>query len=137
MATVETLFAAFGVEALDEASIRDRMQRGRRFHLQDPASFRACFADWERPEDEGLAGFVFGGLAASKDNLRLTLTEGEATVFPLVNEQNEGRPVILRQLEGEWKIVLRQSVPASVRRRLYEVHRRSEAQLEAAGYAAP
>jgi len=79
-----------------------------------------------------MAGYVFDNLTATKDHLRVTLSEDEATVIPETNTGPD-RPVTLRREAGEWKIVLRDSVPASVQRRLEAVYRRSRDQHEKVG----
>lgn len=112
--TIRTLFSAYGVEDLSQQQIRDRMTRHGRFELRDRESYLACFADLETTADEGLAGFVFGALAAGKDDLRTTITNDRATVSP-----REGMNVVLLRSEsGRWRISLRDSVPDEVRTRL-------------------
>jgi len=132
-ATIETLLDVYGVADVSQEEVQRRMHLGRRFQLQDPELFHACFSDFRGPEDEGLAGYVFGSLAAAKDHLRLTLSEDEATILPEV-DGGPGRPVVLRRQGTEWKIVLRESVPTTVQRRLRAVYRRSQSQHEQAGH---
>jgi hypothetical protein len=112
--TVRTLFGAYGVEDLSQQEIRDRMTTHGRFELRDRESYLACFADLETTADEGLAGFVFGALAAGKDELRTTITNDRATVSPRENMN----VVLLRGEDGRWRISLRESVPDEVRTRL-------------------
>ena len=131
-ATVQTLLDVYGVAEVPQEEVQRRMRLGRRFQLQDPALFHRCFGDLRGPQDEGMAGYVFGSLAAAKDHLRVTLSEDEATVIP-ETDAGPGRPVTLRREAGEWKIVLRDSVPASVQRRLEAVYRRSRDQHEKVG----
>lgn len=117
-ATLGTLFEAWGVDALTAADVEARKARGRGFHLSDPASFRGCFADWEQPADEALAGYVFGVLAPAKDALRVVPGAERTLVFA-----EDAPPVVLRRDEGGWRIVLGESVPASTRRHLGEAAR--------------
>jgi hypothetical protein len=133
-ATIQTLLDVYGVGDVAEEEVQRRMSLGRRFQLQDPELFHLCFSDFRGPEDEGLAGYVFGSLAAAKDHLRITMTRDVATVIPEV-DAGPGRPVTLRQDGDDWKIVLRESVPASVQQRLRAVYRRSVDQHQRAGQA--
>lgn len=132
-ATIDTLLDVYGVADVSQDEVQRRMRLGRRFQLQDPQVFHSCFSDFRGPEDEGLAGYVFGSLAAAKDHLRLTISDDEATVIPEV-DGGPGRPVVLRKQGLSWKIVLRRSVPTSVQRRLRAVYRRSQEQHEQAGH---
>ncbi|MEO0323005.1 MAG: hypothetical protein AAF447_08605 [Myxococcota bacterium] len=116
--TLATLFEAWGIEGLSGAEVKARQESGRRFHLSDPQAFRACFADWERREDEALAGYVFGVLAPAKGSLRVVPGEERTLVFA-----PDASPIVLRPGHG-WRIVLQESVPASVRRRLVVEARR-------------
>lgn len=131
-ATIQTLLDVYGVADVPEEEVQRRMSLGRSFQLQDPELFHRCFSDFRGPEDEGLAGYVFGSLAAAKDHLRITLSEDEATVIPQI-DGGQGRPVTLRRDGSKWKVVLRESVPTSVQRRLRAVYRRSREQHEGAG----
>jgi hypothetical protein len=125
LATVNTLFEAYGVQNLTEDEVQERMQVRGRFHLSDPAGFRGCFVDYQGDQDESLAGYVFGRLAAAKDSLRFE--PGEERVLVRTGER-EGRqdPVVLLPREGEWKISLRESVPASVRTQLHGIFMRTK-----------
>jgi len=112
--TVQTLFSAYGVEDLSQDDVRARMATNARFELRDRVTYLECFGDLETPTDEGLAGFVFGALAAGKDELRTTIANERATVSP-----REGMNVVLlRGEDGRWLISLRESVPDEVRTRL-------------------
>lgn len=112
--TISTLFSAYGVEDLSQDEIRARMTGNDRFELRDRDTYLSCFADVRTPTDEGLAGFVFGALAAGKDDLRTTITNDRATVSP-----RPGFDVVLhREEDGRWLIALEESVPAEVRTRL-------------------
>jgi hypothetical protein len=112
--TISTLFSAYGVEDLSQEEVRSRMAGNGRFELRDRDTYLSCFGDLRTPTDEGLAGFVFGGLAAGKDDLRTTITNDRATVSP-----RPGFDVVMhREEDGRWLISLDESVPAEVRTRL-------------------
>lgn len=117
-ATIETLLDAYGVADVSGAEVRRRMQIGRTFHLNDPAARAACFEDFRGEADEGLVGYVFGSLAAGKDELTSSITGETAHVFGTDVEGTRSRPVVLRRGDAGWRIVLRESVPADARRRL-------------------
>ncbi len=118
-ATIDTLLETYGLEGVTQDEVRRRMRVGRTFHLNDPATRDLCFADLGHESDEGFIGFVFGSVAAGKDDLRITVTDDVAHVFSETREGRRARPVVLRQDdEGAWKIILNESVPDSVRTRL-------------------
>ncbi len=117
-ATIRTLFEVYGVAELSQAEVRARMLRYGRFHLNDPATLRACFADWDEDEDEALAGYVFGQLAPNKDDVHVTMTEDLATAVSRDEEGTRSRPVKLTREGGRWLIILAESVPRSAQRRL-------------------
>ncbi len=122
--TVRTLFAAYGLEHVPEETILARLAEGQRFELLDPAGFRACFADHRGPEHEGMAGYVFGVLAAGKEHLRFR-ADGER-VRVLVGRGGASDPrIVMRRTRGGFKIVLAESVPEDVRRRLLALYDRS------------
>lgn len=124
-ATVDSLFASYGVSDVPEAEIRQRMRSRGRFDLLDGDLYQSCFADFHGEADEGLAGYVFGNLVAGKDQLRITLSSDSATIFP-TSAEGSPRPVMLRREDGEWKIVLRESVPTEIQERLATVYQRSK-----------
>ncbi|MBX3246694.1 MAG: hypothetical protein KF901_05870 [Myxococcales bacterium] len=117
-ATVETLLDAYGVAQVSGDEVRRRMQIGRTFHLNDPAARDVCFDELRGDADEGLIGYVFGSLAAGKDELTVSITGETAHVFGTDVEGNRSRPVVLRRSPAGWRIALRESVPADARRRL-------------------
>ena len=116
-ATIQTLFDVYGVLEVPQAEIDRRMEIGYRFHLVDPTTLRLCFADWNEPEDEGLAGYVFGNLIVAKDDLVATI-RGERAEMMVQDPQRRSRPVVFEREEGAWRIVLEQSVPRSIRQEL-------------------
>ena len=124
-ATVQTLFTAYDVERLEEAEVQELLRQRVQFQLRDRAAYQACFSDWRSPHDEGLAGFVFGRLAAVKDHLRYEhASDDQGALIRVVPVRNgdPGHPVILRQTDAGWKIALRESVPTELRQRLYRVY---------------
>lgn len=112
--TIETLFTAYGIEDLSQEEVRERMASNSHFELRDRDTYLSCFGDLATPTDEGLAGFVFGALAAGKDDLRTTMANDRATVSPRAGVE----VVLLREEDGRWLISLRDSVPDEVRTRL-------------------
>ncbi len=125
LATVQTLFEAYGVNGLSQDEVRERMQVRGRFHLSDPEGFRGCFVDYQGDQDESLAGYVFGRLAAAKDDLRFE--PGEQRVLIHTSEGGDAPdPVVLLREGEEWKISLLQSVPASVRTQLHGIFMRTK-----------
>lgn len=127
--TVATLLASHGLEGVSQDEIRERMARHERFAVTDEASFRACFVDLDDPLAEGLAGWVLGALAAGRDELRTEIFAESATVAP-----REGvRIAMQRRPDGTWRIALRDSVPADVRRALASVAQRHDRRARAQG----
>lgn len=124
-ATLGTLFRAYGVDRTREPEVREHMQSGGKFKLRSEDEFRACFADYRGPLDEGLAGFVFGRLVARKDSLTFE-TKGDRTqVF--IRDQSKGKPAAVMVAEASgWKLSLKESVPADVAGKLRELYRRAE-----------
>lgn len=121
-ATLDTLMASYGVKDMTQDEIQESMRKRARFELRDENAYRGCFADYRGPQDEGLAGFVFGTVAAGKDQLEIKHIQGKAHVYP--DPERLDRSVVLVETDGEWKISLRDSVPSSVRRALTEEYRR-------------
>ncbi|MCB9598851.1 MAG: hypothetical protein H6721_07705 [Sandaracinus sp.] len=118
--TAETLLDVYGVADVSEEEVRRRMQIGRSFHLNDPDTRAVCFADLDEsaPEAEGLVGYVFGSLASGKSDLEVTITGDVAHVFGKDEMGRRSRPVVMRRHTEGWKIVLRESVPVAIQRRL-------------------
>lgn len=118
--TAETLLEVYGVADVSEEDVRRRMRIGRSFHLHDPETRALCFADLDEsaPDAEGLVGYVFGSLASGKSDLEVTITGDVAHVFGRDESGRRSRPVVMRREDAGWKIVLRESVPAAIQRRL-------------------
>ncbi len=126
-ATVDTLLESYGLESVSQEEVRRRMRLGRRFHLVDPAARDACFDVPIGRVEEGLVGFVFGSLAPTKDDMRISISGESAHVFGETLPGRPNTPVVLRRDgEGNWRIALYESVPARVRRRLAEAARAPE-----------
>lgn len=130
-ATVGTLLESYGVDRMSQDDIQESMRKRARFELRDEQAYRACFGDWNGPQDEGLAGFVFGTVAAGKDQLEVEREGDRARVYP--DPERRDRSVVLVEREGEWKISLRDSVPSSVREALTEEYRRMSDRNRRAG----
>ncbi len=118
--TAETLLEVYGVANVSEEEVRRRMRIGRSFHLNDPETRARCFLDLDEstPEAEGLVGYVFGSLASGKSDLEVTITGDVAHVFGKDESGRRSRPVVMRRGNAGWKIVLSESVPVAIRRRL-------------------
>jgi hypothetical protein len=125
---VRTLLAAYGVDGVPEQEIQRRMRERGQFDLRDEVTYRACFADYVGPADEGLAGYVFGALAARKDSLRVVRIGDRAHVFPVADDQSH--MIVMTRADGVYRISLRDSVPQRVQAQLRDVHRRARAQAE-------
>jgi len=129
-ATVRTLLHAYGLSGLSQQDIQKRMRDHRRFELLDELAYRACFEDFDSADDEGLAGFVVGAIAAGRDSLRVTIVQGTASVFP----SPQARIVLHRHDDG-WKISLRESVPGEVQRELRAITQRAAERARRLGRA--
>lgn len=130
--TAETLLEVYGVADVSEEEVRRRMRIGRSFHLHDPETRALCFADLDEsaPDAEGLVGYVFGSLASGKSDLEVTITGDVAHVFGRDETGRRSRPVVMRREDSGWKIVLRESVPVAIQRRLAEGPARSNEPIE-------
>lgn len=118
--TVRTLMSAYGLADATQEQIRERLAAHDRFEMQSRATFRACFEDLG-PESgtagaasEGVAGFVFGALAAGRDDMRVQIAGDRATVSPRAGVEI----VMHRGDDGAFRIVLAESVPDEVRARM-------------------
>ncbi len=116
--TVETMLRAYGLEDATQEQIRERLSSQGRFELRDRASYEACFEDLgQGPVNEGLAGFVFGAIAAGREDLRVETYGDRATVSP-----REGIEIVMHRDEhGAYRVVIAESVPAEVRARMAAV----------------
>ncbi|MEM7137121.1 MAG: hypothetical protein AAF500_11110 [Myxococcota bacterium] len=123
-ATITTLFTTYDLADVPQTEIRRRFEAGERFKLLNPTLFQSCFSDWQGEHDEGLGGFVFGQLVVAKDELVIEVDEDVARVRPKHGPEDLP-PVLLVRQDAGWKIDLRQSIPAEIRQRLYEVNRRA------------
>ena len=122
-ATVDSLFNAYGISGMSESDVIRRLENRQRFTLVDPALHRACFADWRGQHDEGLAGYVFGRLAAAKDHLGVRVDGDRAWVTPAGKTDEQ---VVLIKVGRAWRISLKQSIPEKVRKQLYQIYRRAK-----------
>lgn len=116
-ATVGTLLAAthlWGADGPDDA---------RHAPPPDVATVALCFWDYDRddPESRAMGDFVAGMLAAHQQGLRYELHERWAIVM------TGSRPVHLRRTSQGWQIVMRDTVPESLRRGLHRASRREAA----------
>jgi hypothetical protein len=116
--TVDTMLRAYGVEDATQEQIREQISAHGHFELRDRASYEACFEDMhDGPVDEGLAGFVFGALAAGREDLRFMTHGDRATVSP-----REGVEIVMhRGDDGAYRVVISESVPAEVRAQMAAV----------------
>ena len=113
--TVRTLMSAYGLGDATQEQIRERMAAHDRFEIQSRATFRACFEDMgTQAASEGVAGFVFGALAAGRDDMRVEMHGDRATISPRAGVEI----VMHRGEDGAYRIVLAESVPDEVRARM-------------------
>lgn len=129
--TVATLLGSFGVDEQTQEEVQRHLRNRGRFDLQDEATYHACFLDFGGPASEGLAGYVFGVVAAGKDQLRFARVGEEVHVFP--DPDSRELRVVMVDGEAGYRISLRQSVPAEVRRALIAEHERIDARNRRAG----
>ena len=118
--TVRTLMSSYGLADATQDQIRERMAGHARFEMQSRATFRACFEDLgpstgtQGAANEGVAGFVFGALAAGRDDLNIQIAGDRATLSPRTGVEI----VMHRGDDGSFRIVLAESVPSEVRARM-------------------
>ena len=111
-ATVRTLFTVYDIADVGEAEVQGLLRDRVQFQVRDRAAYEACFADWRDPHDEGLAGFVFGRLAALKDHLRSVPDGPRINVTRLVSSAADVRAAM-----GEHaltRVVLKPDLPLSL-----------------------
>jgi hypothetical protein len=116
--TVDTMLRSYGLEDATQEQIREQLSAHGRFELRDRASYEACFEDLgQGPVNEGLAGFVFGAIAAGRADLRFQIFGERATVSP-----REGIEIVLhRGDDGAYRVVLAESIPDEVREQMAAV----------------
>lgn len=116
--TVETMLAAYGLADATQEQIREQLSARGHFELRDRRSYEACFEDYGSTSlDEGLAGFVFGSIAAGRDDLRVEMHGDRATVSP-----REGIEIVMHRDErGAYRVMLAESVPEAVRAQMASV----------------
>jgi len=129
--TVRTLMSSYGLEDATQEQIRERMAAHDRFEIQSRATFRECFEDLgptsgtHGAASEGAAGFVFGALAAGRDDVEITMTGDRATLVP-----RQGVQIVMHRGEdGAYRIVLAESVPAEVRARMASLAQHADDRL--------
>jgi len=130
-ATLETLLGAFGVEDQTQEEVQRHLRSRGRFDLQDEETYHACFVDFDGPASEALAGYVFGTVAAGKDQLRIVHVGDKVHVYP--DPERRERYVVMFNTDTGYRISLRESVPAEVRRALLQEHERIDNRNRRAG----
>jgi hypothetical protein len=132
-ATVETLLDTYRIADVPEAVVRERLAGRGNFTLADETTFRACFSDHRGPFDDGAAGYVLGRIAAAKEHLTYTPTEGGRIRVTTVRAGETDLLAVLAPTEDGYRIALGMSVPREVRAQLREVYRRRSEQLARRG----
>lgn len=125
--TALTLLGSYGLEHATQAEIREHMAQHDRFEMRDRRAYEACFADLRDGDaaSEGLAGFVFGAIAAGRDDLRVQIAGDHATLTP-----RDGVEIVMRQGDdGAFRIVLAESVPTEVRTQLAAIAHHADERL--------
>lgn len=129
--TVRTLMGSYGLADATQEQIRERMAGHDRFEIQSRSTFRECFEDMGPTSgtagaaSEGAAGFVFGALAAGRDELEIALHGDRATIVP-----RQGVEIVMhRGQDGAYRIVLAESVPAEVRARMASLAQHADDRL--------
>ncbi len=113
--TVRTMLSSYGLEDATGEQIRERIASREPMEIRSRETFRACFEDiGQSAAQEGVAGFVFGVLAAGRDDLRVEIHGDRATLPPRAGVE----VVMARGEDGAFRIVLAESVPADVRARM-------------------
>ncbi len=120
--TIHTLLGAFGAADMTQEQVQRHMRSRGRFELQDERTYHACFVDWEGPHSEALAGYVFGTVAAGKDQLRIARVGERVHVYP--DPDRRERYVVMEDSDVGYRISLRDSVPPETRRALLAEHER-------------
>lgn len=120
--TVEGLFEAYGVAALEPAALEDRIRRGAPLHLADPETRARTFmgVPADDPLYEGYVGYVVANLARGRGGLRYQVVRADEV--QILSDAAHGRPfpiIVVRTARG-WQIDLHRSVPGRVREELRE-----------------
>lgn len=124
--TVHTLLGSYGMGDATQEQIRERMAAQDRFEIQSRTTFRECFEDiGTGAANEGVAGFVFGAIAANRDDLSIELHGDRATLTP-----RAGLEIVMhRGDDGAYRIVLADSVPPEVRTRMASLAHHADERL--------
>lgn len=131
-ATIRTLLSTYGVQDMSQEEIQRHMRGRGRFELRDEVTYRMCFVDYAGSEHEGFAGYVFGTIAAGKDQIRIVHVEGRVHAYP--DPDRVERYVVLDEGDdGLWRINLGESVPADVKRALLAEYERISNRQKRAG----
>jgi hypothetical protein len=118
--TVRTLLGAYGLDGLSQQEIQRRLRARQQFRLTDPQTFKASFVEMNGDEAEAYAGFVVGALAAGRDDIRVTIIDDTASVFPTPQVR-----IVMQRTDEGWKIDLPQSVPPEIRAQFQDIARRA------------
>ena len=118
--TVETLLGAYGLDGVSQHEIQRRLRARQPFRLSDAAAYHACFTEFDGEASEAYAGFVVGALAAGREDIRVTIIDDVANVYPTPRVR-----VVMKRTETGWKIDLEQSVPAEIRAQFRDIARRA------------
>ena len=121
-ATLATLLGSFGVADMTQEEVQQHMRSRGRFELEDEQTYHACFTDFQGPHSEALAGYVFGTVAAGKDQLRIARVGERVHVYP--DPDRRERYVVMLDSDVGYRISLRDSVPPDTRRALLREHER-------------
>jgi hypothetical protein len=130
-ATLQTLLGSFGVADMTQEEVQQHMRSRGRFELADEQTYHDCFLDFEGPHSEALAGYVFGTVAAGKDQLRIARVGERIHVYP--DPDRRERYVVMVDSDIGYRISLRDSVPPSIRRALLSEHERIDNRNRRAG----
>jgi hypothetical protein len=125
--TALTLLGSYGLEHATQAEIREHMAQHDRFEMRDRHAYEACFSDLRDGDaaSEGVAGFVFGAIAAGRDELRVQITGDRATLSP-----RDGVEIVMhRGDDGAFRIALADSVPSEVRTQIAAIAHHADERL--------
>jgi hypothetical protein len=125
--TISTLLGTYGMAHASQSELDSWLENNQRYQLQDAATFRECFADYESTADEGLAGFVVGAIVRGRSDARVTIIRDIAHI------STSDRRLVMHKLPSGWKISLRESVPRDIQEQLREITRRAYEQNQRHG----